>query len=142
MKQDFGSVLQDQQFDCVYDCVGGQEQWEQAQQIMKQGGHFLTIAGDDPESEINVKSLVQMAGSMINRKFSSLFGPNKHSYAFHRSSGSTEALDDLRVNYIETGKVKPILDTVYDDWSQFIDMFEKSKSGKAQGKLVLKIVKD
>lgn len=134
--------MQDQQFDCVYDCVGGQEQWQQAQQIMKQGGHFLTIAGDNPESEINVKSLVHMAGSMINRKFSSLFGANKHSYAFYRSSESANALDDLRVNYIETGKVKPILDTIYDDWSHFIDMFEKSKSGKAQGKLVLKLVND
>ena len=81
-----------------------------------------------------------MAGSMINRKFTSFFGPNKHSYTFHRSNESAEALDDLRVNYIEAGKVRPILDTVYDDWSQFIDMFEKSKSGKAQGKLVLKIV--
>ncbi len=57
-----------------------------------------------------------------------------------------EELDDIRTNYIETGKVKPLIDTVYD-WRKagveaLYSLYEKSKSGKAQGKLILKISDD
>ncbi len=32
--KDFGQELQGQNYDIVYDCVGGQEQWKSAQQIL------------------------------------------------------------------------------------------------------------
>jgi hypothetical protein len=52
-------------------------------------------------------------------------------------------LDDIRTTYVETGKVKPLIDTIYD-WQKdgveaLYSLYEKSKSGKAQGKLILKI---
>jgi NADPH:quinone reductase-like Zn-dependent oxidoreductase len=134
--------LKNQQFDAVFDCVGGQEQWQQAQQILRKRGDFVTIVGDDQTTKLNVKSLAQTGSAIIGRIFWSVFGSDKHSYTLHVVSQTPEGLDDLRMNYIENGKVKPIIDTVYDDFNQFPEMYKKSTSGKAQGKLVLKIVKD
>ncbi|CAF4895383.1 unnamed protein product, partial [Rotaria socialis] len=57
-----------------------------------------------------------------------------------------EELDDIRTNYIEPGKVKPLIDTIYDWRKDGVEalhsLYEKSKSGKAQGKLILKIANE
>ena len=130
-------------YDVVYDCVGGQQQWISAQQILKQGGQFITIVGDDTKSVLSLKSVATIGSSIINRKFWSVFSSNHHGYIIHFLRQTPENLDDMRTNYIETGKVKTIIDTVYD-WRKdgveaLYSLYEKSKSGKAQGKLILKI---
>jgi NADPH:quinone reductase-like Zn-dependent oxidoreductase len=84
-----------------------------------------------------------MGSSLIGRKFSSVFSSNHHQYIIFFLKQTPEELDDIRTNYIETGKVKPLIDTVYD-WRKdgveaLYSLYEKSKSGKAQGKLILKI---
>lgn len=103
----------------------------------------MTIVGDDTKSNLTVKSLFSAGSSLINRKFWSVFSSDHHGYIMHFLMPSAEELDDIRVNYIEAGKVKPIIDTVYDWQKDGVEalhsLFEKSKSGKAQGKLVLKI---
>jgi len=141
--KDFGQELQGQNYDIVYDCVGGEEQWKSAQQILKQGGQFITIVGDDPKSAASVKSIVTIGSSLINRKFWSVFSSDHHGYIMLLLKQTSEELDDIRTNYIETGKVKSLIDTVYnwqkDGVEALYSLYEKSKSGKAQGKLILKI---
>ena len=90
-----------------------------------------------------MKALASVGSSLINRKFWSVFGSSHHNYIFHFLNQRYEDLDDLRVNYIENGKVKPVIDTVFD-WRKdgveaLYSFYEKSKSGKAQGKLILQI---
>ncbi|CAF5021795.1 unnamed protein product, partial [Rotaria sp. Silwood1] len=58
--KDFGQELQGQNYDVVYDCVGGQQQWISAQQILKIGGQFITIVGDDPNSVLSFKWIATM----------------------------------------------------------------------------------
>ena len=132
-----------QNYDLVYDCVGGAQQWTSAQQVLKRDGQFITIVGDDTKSVLSAKTLVTVGSSIINRKFWSVFGSSHHNYILHFLNQSFQALDDLRTKYIETDKVKPLIDTVFD-WRKdgvesLYSLYEKSKSGKAQGKLVLKI---
>ncbi|CAF4064275.1 unnamed protein product, partial [Adineta steineri] len=107
--KDFGEELRGKEYDVVFDCVGGEQQWISAQKILKQG----------------------------------VFSSEHHGYIMHFLSQTPEDLDDIRITYIETGKVKPIIDTVYDLQKDGVEalysLYEKSKSGKAQGKLVLKI---
>jgi len=54
----------------------------------------------------------------------------------HVLSQTSKDLDDIRNNYIETDKVKPIIDTVYDLKKDGVEAlyshYEKSNSGKAQ----------
>ncbi len=123
--------------------MGGIEQWTSAQEVLKRGGHFLTIVGDDTQSVVSVKSVLSLVPSLMNRKFWSTFGSSHHKYGFHFLKENSQDLDDLRTTYIETGKVKPLIDTVFD-WRKdgveaLYSLYEKSKSGKAQGKLILKI---
>jgi hypothetical protein len=87
--------------------------------------------------------MVTIGSSVINRKFWSVFGTAHHNYILHMLNQTYQELDDIRTKYIETGKVKPIIDTIFD-WRKggvesLYSLYEKSKSGKAQGKLVLKI---
>jgi NADPH:quinone reductase-like Zn-dependent oxidoreductase len=132
-----------QDYDVVYDCVGGEKQWLAAQQILKRGGQFITIAGDDPELSLSVKSAATTGASLMARKFMSVFGSSRHSYIFHFLRQTYQELDDMRTKFLETGKVKPMIDTVFDWRKDGVEalhaMYEKSKSGKAQGKLILKI---
>ncbi|CAF1266263.1 unnamed protein product [Rotaria sordida] len=142
-EKDFGEELKDQNYDIVYDCVGGEQQWISAQKILKRGGQFITIVGDDISSIISLKTLVTAGLSILNRKFWSVFGSVHHNYIRHVLYENFQDLDDIRTKYIETGKVKPLIDTIFD-WRKdgveaLYSIYEKSKSGKAQGKLILKI---
>jgi hypothetical protein len=90
--------------------------------------------------------MVTTGSSLINRKFWSVFSSEQHGYIMHFLNQSPEDLDDMRTYYIETDKVKPIIDTIYD-WQKdgveaLYSLYEKSKSGKAQGKLILRIADD
>jgi NADPH:quinone reductase-like Zn-dependent oxidoreductase len=110
---------------------------------LKRNGQFITIAGDDPEANISVKTVASVTSSLISRKFWSVFGSSRHSYIFHFLNQKYQDLDEMRTKFLESGKVKPIIDTVFD-WRKdgvegLYSLYEKSKSGKAQGKLILKI---
>ena len=133
----------DEEYDVVYDCVGGQQQWISAQRILKRGGQFITIVGDDAKSVVSIKSAANMAASLVSRKFWSVFDSAHHGYVFHFLQQTAEELDEMRINYLEPGKVKPLIDTVYDWRNEGVEalfsLYEKSRSGKAQGKLVLNI---
>ncbi len=132
-----------QNYDVVYDCVGGEQQWKSAQQILKRDGQFITIVGDDTKTVMSLKSIVTLGSTIVNRKFWSVFGSSHHNYILHLLNQTYQGLDDIRTKYIETEKVKPLIDTVFD-WKKdgvesLYSLYEKSKSGKAQGKLILKI---
>ncbi len=92
---------------------------------------------------VSLKSIATIGSSLINRKFWSVFGSSHHNYIIFFLKQTYQDLDDIRTKYIETGKVKPLIDTVFD-WRKdgvqsLYSLYEKSKSGKAQGKLILKI---
>ncbi|CAF1006753.1 unnamed protein product [Adineta ricciae] len=141
--KNFGDILKDQNYDLVYDCVGGEQQWIAAKQILRQGGQFVTIAGDDPEASVSLKSAVTIGPRLLSRKLGSVFGSSHHGYIFHLLSPVSSELDLIRSEFIETGKVKSLIDTVFDWRTEGVEalykLYEKSKSGKAQGKLILKI---
>lgn len=141
--KDFGEELKGENFDAVYDCVGGEQQWVSAQKILKRNGQFITIAGDDTQSTLSPTLLVNMATKFFCRKVGTVFSPDHHQYTMYAHQPSPTNLDQMRINFIENGKVKPLIDTIYDwrkDGAEAVySLYEKSKSGKAQGKLILKI---
>lgn len=141
-EKDFGEVLEGENYDCVFDCVGGANQWPSAQRILKRNGQFITLIGDNPEADLNFKTLASVGSTIIGRKIWSMLSPSHHQYAMHASSPKFPSLDELS-KFIEAGQVKPLIDQVYD-WRKngvedLIAMYDKSKGGKSQGKLVIKI---
>ncbi|CAF1039765.1 unnamed protein product [Adineta steineri] len=141
--KDFGQELKGQEYDFVYDCVGGEQQWLAAQQILRRGGQFITIVGNDPEMKVSLKYMATLGSTLVGHKLQSIFSSTKLSYKFHAIRESYQDLDEIRTRFLETDKVKPIIDTVFDWRKDGVEalyaLYEKSKSGKAQGKLVLKI---
>jgi NADPH:quinone reductase-like Zn-dependent oxidoreductase len=92
---------------------------------------------------MSLKSMASMGLSLLNRKLWSVVGSLHHNYIFHFNKQTFQNLDDIRTTYVETGKVKPLIDTVFD-WRKdgvqaLYSIYDKSKSGKAQGKIILKI---
>jgi NADPH:quinone reductase-like Zn-dependent oxidoreductase len=120
--------------DLVFDCVGGVESWNAAQQGLKKGGHFATIVGDSP-----VVSIGLLPG-IINRKFWSNFC-DKHQYRlFLTNSESPSDLNAIK-KMIEEKKVKVLVDE-----RKFLlttesvhEFFTAIMSHRTKGKLVLDI---
>ncbi|CAF3753000.1 unnamed protein product, partial [Adineta steineri] len=143
-EKDSGEELKGENYDIVYDCVGGIKQWISAQKILKQYGQFITLVGDYTPSNISIKYFINLVASIINRKFWFYLSSAHHNYIWNSTHRSYHQLDDLRINYIGTNKVKPLIDTIFDwrkdDVEALYLSYEKSKSGKAQGKLILKII--
>ena len=135
-----------QNYDVVYDCAGGKQQWIDAQRILKRGGQFITIVSDDPEMNMSLKTVATLGARLVSRKLGSVFSSSHHSYIMHLLQPNYQILDDMRTRYFETGKVKALIDTVFDWQTDGVEalykLYKKSKSGKAQGKLVLKITNE
>ena len=135
-----------QEYDLVYDCVGGEQQWIAAQQILKRGGQFITIVGNDPEMKVTLTFLASMVSGLVASKIRSAVSSARPAYKFHGIRENYQDLDSIRTRFVETGQVKPMIDTVFDWRKDGVEalyaFYEKSKSGKAQGKLILKITDD
>jgi len=137
--QHWWEVLKGQEFDVIYDTVGGVDSWELSVGVLKKKtGRFLTIAGDSQE-KLTVKNLISTGASVANRKFWSLFGGNKYDYVIGHGS-NFQALESVR-DLIERQAIKPVIDCVYN-LDDGLLVFEHSMSGRSRGKVVVSIVED
>lgn len=59
-------ALKGQEYDLIYDCVGGKELWENAHKILKKDGWFVTIVGDDKYDGAPMSAMMLL--SEANRK--------------------------------------------------------------------------
>jgi len=95
---------------------------------------------------MSLKTVAMLAGHLVSRKLGSVFSSLHHSYIMHLLRPNYQELDDMRTRYFETGKVKSLIDTVFDWQTDGVEaiykLYEKSNSGKAQGKLILKIANE
>eukprot|EP01084_Bolivina_argentea_P121791 215845_1 len=144
----YEKILKDKCFDVVLDCVGGKQYWEQCldKNIIKKSGYYVSIVGDnenglDPSSELVNESngmgntWVSKVSIERNRLAQSGNGPI---YNLH-SENPSQSIDDV-TKLVELGKLKPILDSGSPyKFEEFIEMFERSVSKRAKGKLVLEI---
>jgi len=78
--QNWWEELKGQEFDLVYDCVGGHDVWEHAQLVLKPKGSFVSIAGDTPELKLGIPKLLKTGLGMANRKFWSFFAYPSYSF--------------------------------------------------------------
>jgi hypothetical protein len=110
----------------VSDCVSGEQQTIAAQQILKLGDQFITIAGDNPKMKVTLKYLVTVGSSLLGSKIRSTLSSAKPAYGFHRISENYQDLDGVRTRFLETGKVKPMIDTVFDWRRDSVDTLHES----------------
>lgn len=130
-------VLKGQNFDIIYDCVGGFESWVNSSLVLKKSGSFVTPVGDGGAHKLTVGALLKLGGSIINRKFWNFVGSSPRYGLIMLDNKRGDQLEIVR-GYIEAGQIKAIVEKEYN-FDDFVEMFKHSMNGRAKGKLTLRI---
>jgi len=140
--EDWGEVLRGENYDVIFDCVGGVENWNRAEGVLKSGGHYVTISGDT-QDKMNVGRLVSIAGSWIGRNFMSLFNHPDYSYFTTDPTKAYLQLIEVR-QLIDGGFIVPVIDNSRGkfNFENIAEAFEYSMEGRVTGKLVIQIDDD
>lgn len=126
-------------YDAVFDTLGGKT-LEKSFSVIKHGGKIVSVAGLPNArfaKEHGLGFFKTMLFSAASKKITTLEKKHtiQYTFLFMNSSGN-----QLRVitNFIESGKIKPIIDRVFS-FKDAQKALEYSESGRAKGKIVLKI---
>jgi len=136
--QNFWDVLKGQNYDIIYDCVGGFTSWEKSPLVLKPGGSYVTICGDR-SGKLNVGRLAGIVAANANRKFWSLFGNPKY-ISLTTDNKRADQLEKLGA-WVEEGKLRSVVDKSFA-LSEVAQLYKQSMSQRTRGKAVLAIVPD
>jgi len=115
-KENWGEILKGQNYDVVFDTAGGENHWGDAQGVLKDGGDFVTIVQYKAQFE-----------STKGIKFIPFL--------------TQEVLEDLEEisKIAQSGKLKALIAQILS-FEKIVDAFELSKSHRAVGKIVIKLI--
>ncbi|MDH6523067.1 NADPH:quinone reductase-like Zn-dependent oxidoreductase [Streptomyces sp. SAI-135] len=132
---DLSSSFGADSFDVVIDCVGGREQWIQAQRVLRPGGRFVTIARDE-DGVVTPTSAVRLASTITARRLRGV-GPRGTKYipVFLKASGALLQ----RVNkLVEDGRIHAHLSQSFPLTLEGVNAaIDESRAGRTTGKLAL-----
>jgi len=135
-KENWGDLLAGGEYDVIFDCVGGIENWNSSSRVLKKKGNFVTIAGD-VQDQMSVSRLFGIAGSWIGRNVMSLFNNPQYSYFTCNATRAHVQLIEVR-QLIDGGFIKPVIDPEgIFTMDKLGDAFEKSMGGRTRGKIVI-----
>jgi len=133
----FEEILKD--YDAVFDTIGGTT-LEKSFDIIKSGGNIVSVSGMPNArfgKEFGSGFFKTLLFSLASRKLTTLEKKHnaQYSFLFMKPSG-----DQLRTiaNYIEAGKIKPVIDRVFP-FEDAQKAMEYSESGRAKGKIIVKM---
>ncbi|GAF40601.1 bifunctional protein: zinc-containing alcohol dehydrogenase [Agrilactobacillus composti DSM 18527 = JCM 14202] len=134
---DFTQVLQN--YDYVFDTLGG-DNLAKAFQILKPGGQVVSLSGlPDPEfaKDYGLNIFKRLGLYVLTTKLRRLAKQAKVRYRFLFMQPSGRQLAAI-TQLIEAGKIKPVIDRVvpFENSQEALDY---AKSGRARGKIILKI---
>ncbi|HHT7189705.1 TPA: NADP-dependent oxidoreductase [Bacillus cereus] len=126
-------------YDAVFDTIGGTT-LEKSFNIIKSGGNIVSVSGMPNArfgKEFGSGFFKTFLFSLASKKLTALEKKHnaQYSFLFMKPSG-----DQLRIiaNYIEAGKIKPIIDRVFP-FEDAQKAMEYSEAGRAKGKIIVKI---
>ncbi|OJE40945.1 NADPH:quinone reductase [Bacillus tropicus] len=133
----FEDILKD--YDAVFDTIGGTT-LEKSFNIIKSGGNIVSVSGMPNAQfgkEFGSGFFKTLLFSLASKKLTALEKKHnaRYSFLFMKPSG-----DQLRTiaNYIEAGKIKPVIDRVFP-FEDAQKAMEYSEAGRAKGKIIVKI---
>mmetsp|Transcript_13116 Transcript_13116/g.24156 ORF Transcript_13116/g.24156 Transcript_13116/m.24156 type:complete len:366 (-) Transcript_13116:235-1332(-) len=137
----WNEVLQDEQFDVLFNAVEGRSAWDNCGRgIVKSawsGGTCVSIVPDYPDQNFTYGSVFQMIGAILWRKLSSWF--SNPSYILSLDTNASEGMAEcvsliaeqkLRLPLDPSGPFKPTLEDAKRMWTL-------QQSGRAHGKLLM-----
>lgn len=126
-------------YDAVFDTLGG-EILEKSFGIIKDGGRLVSVSGLPNArfgKEYGSGFFKTLLFSAASHKLTRLEKKHNVQYTFLFMKPSGEQLSII-ANFIETGKIKPIIDKVFS-FKDAQKAMEYAESGRAKGKIILKI---
>ncbi|WP_445492617.1 NADP-dependent oxidoreductase [Niallia sp. 03133] len=126
-------------YDAVFDTLGG-EILEKSFEVIKSGGKIVSVSGLPNArfgKEFGSGFFKTLLFSVASNKLTALEKKHNIQYTFLFMKPSGEQLRII-ANFIETGKIKPIIARVYP-FEDAQKAMEYAESGRAKGKIILKI---
>jgi len=135
--EQFDTLLQD--YDAVLDTKGG-ETLEKAFKVVKPQGQIVSVVGP-PNARFGEDEKVGFIKTnlfrLVARKITKLEKKHNVKYSFWFMKPNGRQLEIL-TKWIESGKIKPVIDRAFP-FEEAQKAIEHSESGRAKGKLILKI---
>ncbi|GJN89375.1 hypothetical protein Rhopal_002355-T1 [Rhodotorula paludigena] len=135
--QQLTEKYKDKPFDMVFDTVGANsELYPKSPRYLKPKGHFLDIAGPHMDGSIwsLLSSAVVFAGRLARPR---ILGGTPRKYVFAMMEPEERELKEM-AEFLREGKLKPIIDEVFP-FEKAIDAYKRQMSGRAKGKVVVKV---
>ena len=129
--EDYKSIVKDA--DIVFDTLGNDYSL-QAFEVVKQGGKVVSVVGPIDEE---TAQLFGMADYKLPEDLAKAISDKEASYKFIFMHPNGAHLNEIQ-SMIEDEKIKPIIDEVYP-FTESIEAFNHLASGRAKGKIVIKI---
>jgi len=126
-------------YDVVFDTLGG-ETLEKSFEVIKSGGKIVSVSGLPNArfgKEYGSGFFKTLLFSAASHKLTALEKKHNVQYSFLFMKPSGEQLRII-ADFIETGKIKPIIDRVFP-FENAQKAMEYAESGRAKGKIILKI---
>lgn len=136
--EDFSTKLQG--YDVVLDSLGGQT-LVNSLKVLKPGGKLITLAGPpDPAfaKAIGANWLISLIMRLLSHKIRKLAKRKGVSYSFVFMKANGSQLQEITA-LIESGAIYPVIDRVFP-FSSINDAFTYLDTGRAKGKLVIKVI--
>jgi NADPH:quinone reductase-like Zn-dependent oxidoreductase len=129
--EDYKTIVKDA--DIVFDTLGKHYSAE-AFEVIKQGGKVISVVG--PLDEESAK-MFGMADYKLPEDLAKLSSEKEAVYKFIMMHPNGEHLAEIKA-MVEDEKIKPIIDKIYS-YDQSIEAFTHLASGRAKGKIVIRI---
>lgn len=126
-------------YDAVFDTLGG-EILEKSFGVLKSGGKIVSVSGVPNArfgQEYGSGFFKTLLFSAVSHKLTALEKKHHVQYSFLFMKPSGEQLRTI-ANYIEAGKIKPIIDRVHP-FEHAQEAMEYAETGRAKGKIIVKI---
>jgi len=128
-------------FNLVIDCVGGDDYWERAQELLTDDGHYVTLVGPHRygSDAMTVGSALNTQMTSNIRKGLGLLGASKKYTVFTPSMTKSEDLEVLS-KLLKENTITPTISKVYSMYD-IMDAHEHMDSHHAVGKCILQVRK-
>jgi len=135
---DFEQELKD--YDVVLDTQGGKT-LEKSLSVIKRGGRIISISGPPDRAfaeTIKANWLLKFIIPLLSWSIRNKAKKRDITYSFLFIQPNGQQLSQIS-HLVEIGKIKPVVDTEYD-FSKIKEALEYVNTGRAKGKIILKIV--
>lgn len=134
---DFEQELKD--YDVVLDTQGGKT-LEKSLNVMKRGGRIISISGPPDQAfaeAVNPNRFLKCVIPLLSWSIRNKAKKRGVTYSFLFMQPNGQQLSKIS-QLVEAGKIKPVVDQIYD-FIQIKDAFQYVNTGRAKGKVILKI---